>query len=194
MQKIYYLHVPAAIARVHRGEHHGARVDRVSLARRRARRSSRRGGGRSRLDVHLRRADDGAAVGEAAVGHVLGLVGHAAHAHAVLWRSWSPRISCCAVRSRTRRCATRYSAVLGVLAALLIPFIHLSVYLFQARLHPMPVALKPGEPSMSPEMMCDVLSVDDGILDSVHRIHSCALSRERAARPRGTTPEDYDAA
>jgi heme exporter protein C len=48
---------------------------------------------------------------------------------------------------------TRYSAVLGVLAALLIPFIHLSVYLFQARLHPMPVALKPGEPSMSPEMV-----------------------------------------
>jgi heme exporter protein C len=47
----------------------------------------------------------------------------------------------------------RYSAVLGVLAALLIPFIHLSVYLFQARLHPMPVALKPGQPSMSPEMM-----------------------------------------
>lgn len=47
----------------------------------------------------------------------------------------------------------RYSAVLGVLAALLIPFIHLSVYMFQARLHPMPVALKPGEPSMSPEMM-----------------------------------------
>lgn len=47
----------------------------------------------------------------------------------------------------------RYSAVLGVLAALLIPFIHLSVYLFQARLHPMPVALKPGEPSMSPQMM-----------------------------------------
>jgi len=47
----------------------------------------------------------------------------------------------------------RYSAVLGILAALLIPFIHLSVYLFQARLHPMPVAFKPGTPSMSPEMM-----------------------------------------
>lgn len=47
----------------------------------------------------------------------------------------------------------RYSAVLGVLGALLIPFIHLSVYLFQARLHPMPVALKPGQPSMSQEMM-----------------------------------------
>lgn len=47
----------------------------------------------------------------------------------------------------------RYSAVLGMLAALLIPFIHMSVYMFQARLHPMPVALKPGTPSMSPEMM-----------------------------------------
>jgi heme exporter protein C len=47
----------------------------------------------------------------------------------------------------------RYSAVLGVLAALLIPFIHLSVYLFQARLHPMPVVLKPGEPSMPGDML-----------------------------------------
>jgi heme exporter protein C len=47
----------------------------------------------------------------------------------------------------------RYAAVLGVLAALLIPFIHMSVYMFQARLHPMPVAIKPGTPSMSPEMM-----------------------------------------
>ena len=33
----------------------------------------------------------------------------------------------------------RYSAVLGILGSLLIPFIHLSVYLFQARLHPMPM-------------------------------------------------------
>jgi heme exporter protein C len=52
----------------------------------------------------------------------------------------------------------RYSAVLGVLSALLIPFIHLSVYLFQARLHPMPIALKPGAPSMSPEMLTTFLS------------------------------------
>ena len=37
----------------------------------------------------------------------------------------------------------RYSAVLGVLGALLIPFIHLSVYFSAARLHPMPVVLKP---------------------------------------------------
>ena len=31
-----------------------------------------------------------------------------------------------------------------MLGALLIPFIHLSVYLFAARLHPMPVVLKPS--------------------------------------------------
>jgi heme exporter protein C len=47
----------------------------------------------------------------------------------------------------------RYAAVLGVLGALLIPFIHMSVYMSQAKLHPMPVAIKPGTPSMSPEMM-----------------------------------------
>ncbi len=52
----------------------------------------------------------------------------------------------------------RYSAVLGVLAALLIPFIHLSVYLFQARLHPLPVVLQPSAPKMSPEMVKTFLS------------------------------------
>ena len=46
----------------------------------------------------------------------------------------------------------RYSAVLGILAALLVPFIHLSVYLFRT-LHPMPIVLKPSAPSMSPEML-----------------------------------------
>ncbi|HEX3865161.1 MAG TPA: cytochrome c biogenesis protein CcsA [Gemmatimonadaceae bacterium] len=51
----------------------------------------------------------------------------------------------------------RYSAVLGVLAALLIPFIHLSVYLFQAHLHPMPIVLKPDKPSLSGEMLTTFL-------------------------------------
>lgn len=46
----------------------------------------------------------------------------------------------------------RYSAVLGVLATLLIPFIHLSVYLFRT-MHPMPIVLKPSEPSLPPEML-----------------------------------------
>ena len=51
----------------------------------------------------------------------------------------------------------RYSAVLAVLGALLIPFIHLSVYLFQARLHPMPVVLKPDKPSLPGEMLTTFL-------------------------------------
>ena len=46
----------------------------------------------------------------------------------------------------------RYSAVLGVLGALLVPFIHLSVYLFRT-LHPMPIILKPGRPSMPGDML-----------------------------------------
>ena len=46
----------------------------------------------------------------------------------------------------------RYSAVLAVLAALLIPFIHLSVYLFRT-MHPMPIVLKPSEPSLPGEML-----------------------------------------
>ncbi|MDB4907362.1 MAG: cytochrome c assembly protein [Gemmatimonadetes bacterium] len=46
----------------------------------------------------------------------------------------------------------RYSAVLGILGALLIPFIHLSVYLFRT-LHPMPIVLKPERPSLPNEML-----------------------------------------
>ncbi len=46
----------------------------------------------------------------------------------------------------------RYSAVLAVLAALLIPFIHLSVYLFRTA-HPMPIVLKPERPSLPNEML-----------------------------------------
>jgi heme exporter protein C len=50
----------------------------------------------------------------------------------------------------------RYSAVLGILGALLIPFIHLSVYFFNT-LHPMPIALKPGRPNLSGEMLTTFL-------------------------------------
>ena len=46
----------------------------------------------------------------------------------------------------------RYSAVLGLLAVLLVPFIHLSVYLFRT-LHPMPIVLKPDRPSMPGTML-----------------------------------------
>jgi heme exporter protein C len=56
-----------------------------------------------------------------------------------------------------RAMRARYSAVLGILAALLIPFIHLSVYLFRT-LHPMPIVLKPDRPSMPNDMLLTFLS------------------------------------
>ncbi|MFN2397559.1 MAG: cytochrome c biogenesis protein CcsA [Gemmatimonadaceae bacterium] len=50
----------------------------------------------------------------------------------------------------------RYCAVLGVLGALLIPFIHLSVYLFRT-LHPLPIVLKTSRPSLPGEMLTTLL-------------------------------------
>lgn len=46
----------------------------------------------------------------------------------------------------------RLSAVMGSLAALLVPFIHLTVKLFRG-MHPQPVVIKPDKPSMPPEML-----------------------------------------
>lgn len=51
----------------------------------------------------------------------------------------------------------RYSAVLGLMQALLIPFIHLSVYLVNA-MHPMPILLKPDRPSLPSEMLVTLVS------------------------------------
>jgi len=59
-----------------------------------------------------------------------------------------------AVEDRAMR--ARFSAVLGLLALLLVPFIHLSVYMFRT-LHPMPVFLKPSAPSMPPQMLYTLL-------------------------------------
>ena len=50
----------------------------------------------------------------------------------------------------------RFSAVVGILGMLLVPFIHLSVYLFRT-LHPQPVVLKPSAPSLPPEMLRTLL-------------------------------------
>lgn len=55
-----------------------------------------------------------------------------------------------------RAMRARYSAVLGILGALLIPFIHLSVYLFRT-LHPRPILMKPGAPSLPNEMLITLL-------------------------------------
>src|SRR3989441_1282476 len=46
----------------------------------------------------------------------------------------------------------RYAAVLGICGMALVPFIHLSVYLFRT-LHPQPIILKPSAPSLPPSML-----------------------------------------
>ena len=51
----------------------------------------------------------------------------------------------------------RYSAVLALLAGFLVPFIHLSVYLFRT-MHPMPIVLKPSAPSMPADMQLTFFS------------------------------------
>jgi len=50
----------------------------------------------------------------------------------------------------------RYSAVLGICGLVLLPFIHLSVYLFRT-LHPMPIVLKPSAPSLPGGMLVTLL-------------------------------------
>ena len=50
----------------------------------------------------------------------------------------------------------RYSAVLGICGLVLLPFIHLSVYLFRT-LHPQPIVLKPSAPSLPGEMLATLL-------------------------------------
>ena len=59
-----------------------------------------------------------------------------------------------AVESSENR--ARLSAVMGSLAALLVPFIHLTVRLFRG-MHPGPVVLKPEKPSLPPEMLATFL-------------------------------------
>ena len=51
----------------------------------------------------------------------------------------------------------RYSAVLAVLAVLVIPFIHLSVYFQSAGLHPKPIVLQPEKPKLPGEMLTTFL-------------------------------------
>jgi heme exporter protein C len=59
-----------------------------------------------------------------------------------------------AIRDPAER--ARFSAVLGIMGLLLVPFIHLSVYLFRT-LHPQPIVLKPSAPSLPPEMLRTLL-------------------------------------
>lgn len=50
----------------------------------------------------------------------------------------------------------RYSAVLGIMALVLVPFIHLSVYLYRT-IHPKPVLLRPDGPAVPAEMLRTML-------------------------------------
>ncbi len=50
----------------------------------------------------------------------------------------------------------RFSAVVGILGMLLVPFVHLSVYLFRT-LHPQPIVLKPSAPSLPTAMLRTLL-------------------------------------
>ncbi|MEO7359330.1 MAG: cytochrome c biogenesis protein CcsA [Gemmatimonadaceae bacterium] len=52
---------------------------------------------------------------------------------------------------------SRLSAVLGVMIGLLVPFIHLTVYLFPT-IHPQPVVLAPERPKLPSEMLITLLA------------------------------------
>lgn len=81
------------------------------------------------------------------------------------WWQWEPRLTLTLllvllfVGYRTMRTAiddpddrARFSAVVGVMALVLVPFVHLSVYLFRT-IHPQPVIFKPSAPSLPWEML-----------------------------------------
>ena len=55
-----------------------------------------------------------------------------------------------AIHDRGER--ARYSAVIGIMALVLVPFIHLSVYMFRT-IHPKPVVLRPDGPALPGEML-----------------------------------------
>ena len=98
-----------------------------------------------------------------------------------------------------RQMRARYAAIIGILGALLIPFIHMSVYLFRT-LHPLPVLASPdaisglvsGDParrSMPPEMLITLLLASAAFtllyVAFVRARYRLALERE-ALEARGT--------
>ena len=81
------------------------------------------------------------------------------------WWTWEPRLTLTLllwfiylgyflVRASTEnpRRGKKFAAVVGIVGALDIPLIHLSVQWFRS-LHPEPVVLKPEGPSLAPEML-----------------------------------------
>jgi heme exporter protein C len=77
----------------------------------------------------------------------------------------------------------RYAAVLGICGMCLVPFIHLSVYLFRT-LHPQPIILKPSAPSL-PESMLVTWLLSFGVFTLLYVgfvMQRYALARERGER------------
>jgi heme exporter protein C len=85
------------------------------------------------------------------------------------WWTWDPRLTLtlilflifvgylalrAALSDSSER--ARFSAVVGIMGLLLVPFVHLSVYLFRT-MHPTPIVLKPSKPSLPPEMLRTLL-------------------------------------
>ena len=74
-----------------------------------------------------------------------------------------------------REARARYSAIVGILGALLIPFIHLSVYLFRTQ-HPTPIVANPTGIQM-PAVMIQTLFFALGAFTVLY----IALVRQRMA-------------
>ncbi len=154
-QKIFYVHVPAAIAGLYIacGLLAVASIGYLWIKD-------------ERLD---RLAEASAEVGLLFMGVVLATGPIWARTSWGTWWVWEARITSTlflwllvlgylvlrgAVESAESR--ARLSAVMGSLAALLVPFIHLTVRLFRG-MHPGPVVLKPDKPSLPPEMLTTFL-------------------------------------
>lgn len=154
-QKIFYIHVPAAIMGLYLSCGLLAIASIVYLWIR-----------DERLD---RLAESAAEVGLVFMGIVLITGPVWARTSWGTWWVWEARITSTlflwllvlgylvlrnAVESPEQR--ARLSAVMGTLAALLVPFIHLTVLLFRG-MHPDPVVLTPQKPDMPPEMLTTFL-------------------------------------
>lgn len=50
----------------------------------------------------------------------------------------------------------RFSAVIGIMGMILVPFIHLTVYMFRT-MHPAPIVLKPSRPSLPDDMLTTLM-------------------------------------
>ena len=80
----------------------------------------------------------------------------------------------------------RFSAVVAIMGMVLVPFVHLSVYLFRT-IHPLPVVLKPSAPSLPGSMLrVLLLSLAVNLLLYVGlAVTRYGVSQAEEARPNG---------